>query len=129
MEYVQSNSTDLGQVSADLLHYLNEIFEKKSQRTSDKFSVILIYCDATNGEVYIYWYDSLSQTTDDNSGYAIEFPKLFDESNDSDEGSFYFDRMISEAVRNLAMLEEGKNILNHETVVFQDEMNEPKKIS
>ena len=128
MKYLKSNSTDLEQVSADLLHYLNELFEKKIQRTSDKFSKILIFCDATNGEIYIYWYDSTSQTTDDDGGYAIEFPELFEESIDSDEGSFYFDRIISEAVDKLSMSENGKNILNHETVLFQDEMDKPRKL-
>ncbi len=129
MEYLQSESTNIKNVSADLLKYLIKLVENKHQRKSDSFAELLIYSDTINGEVYFYWYDSNELLTDDNTGYAIEFPELFKESNKSPEGSFYFDEIISKSVYKLSKSEIGQSLFNKETILYQDEIDDPKIIS
>ena len=115
-----SKSTKKDGLTNDITHVLNKI----STEQLIKENQLLIYIDATNGNIFITGYNHKTQESFDKNGIAIEFQDYWNVVDNAGE----FDGVIIESIIKAMNSDIGKAIKENLQVYYQTEIYDAEKI-
>ena len=125
---LESSSTEMNKIISDLKIVLSDTKEKLSHSQIENIYEILIYVDATNGNIFCCGYDSKREKVFDDKGSDLELNEFWEFCSDSEGGAMEFDSIIEESVNNLMESDFGKGLANDFDIYLQDELESPKRI-
>ncbi|CAG2535291.1 hypothetical protein MAR621_00119 [Maribacter dokdonensis] len=116
----ESKSIDENGIITDIKYVLNKLSKEK---LIDK-NQLLIYIDATNGNIFIAGYNQENEDVYDNNGIEIEFSEYWEIADNSIE----FDETVISSIKKVLNSDIGKIIKEKHEVYYQTEMDDAEKI-
>ncbi|WP_157805350.1 hypothetical protein [Confluentibacter citreus] len=116
----ESKSTEENGIINDITYVLNKI--NKEQLINE--NQLLIYVDATNGNIFITGYNHETEKVFDNNGIAIEFSEYWEVVDNAGE----FDGILIDSINEALNSDIGKTTKENFQVYYQTEIYDAERI-
>jgi hypothetical protein len=116
----ESKSTEKNGIMTDLKYVLNKLNKEQLIEQNQ----LLLYIDATNGNIFIAGYNHETEEVFDNNGIGIKFPDYWEIVDNSVE----FDETMISSIKKVLNSEIGKTTNENFQVYYQTEIDDAEKI-
>jgi len=120
----RSSSTEVNDISIDLSTVVKKMIEK-SEELPQEIDAVLFYIDATNGHIGVYWHNT-KDPLEVGEEFTLEIPDLWDISLEHPDGSFYFDELTINAIKQFGKEGVKRGSTSYLTY-YQTETDDPVK--
>lgn len=124
----RTSSIDENQIVVDLINVVEQMIKSKENDDAANSTDIMLYGNATNGYIGVYFYDMEELTEIGNASYMLELPALFEKSLSHEDGADFFDSTVLNAARSFANSEVGSSLKEFYSIFVSNELDDQEQV-
>ncbi|MBK6525164.1 MAG: hypothetical protein IPG07_06150 [Crocinitomicaceae bacterium] len=124
----RTSSTEVNEVTVDLAVVIEQMIKMKISDNAENATDIMLYGNATNGYIGIYFYDMEELVEVGSASYMLELPDLFEKSLSHEDGADFFDAMVLKSAQAFASSAIGTNIKESYNIFYSNELGDQEHL-